>query len=163
MILHKKRVAANRPDGVDVTVTRGISNWDDDHVAPPLLAYSNQQISSLSYGVPNANMPDTELAGWRSKYDFTYCKEARLILGCDYGSAKIYMKHSGDLVTWRPLDGVSGPFITQTQGAGNATVYASPWVTLETLAKGDRWLALFYHQNFDRLIIQLATVTLQVR
>lgn len=165
MILHKKRVLANRPDTPDPTLVHGLASWDDDHNAPPFLAYAIWIPVSETIAIPNRNMPDTEItnARCRSRYDFTYVKSAKIVVGVDYGSAKIFMKYSRDRTTWKSFDNAGGPYITQNQGSNNPTTYASPWVDLVDDAKADLWIAPFYRENVDTMIIHLGSISFYVR
>jgi hypothetical protein len=61
------------------------------------------------------------------------------------------------------LDGAGGPYITQSGNNAVSVIYVSPWVNLETAAKGDKWLSLFYRENSSQSIIQFFSVALQVR
>lgn len=163
MILHKKRVLANRPDNADPTLAHGLAQWDDDHNAPPFLAYALVIPTSLTIAMPNRNVADTEIANCRSRFDFTYVKSARIVVGVDYGSAKIFLKYSRDLKTWKSFDNAGGPFIQETQGNNTPVTYASAWADLVDDAKADVWIAPFYRENTDTSIIHLGSLYFYVR
>jgi hypothetical protein len=163
MILHKKRVLANRPDTPDPTLMHGLAQWDDDHNAPPFLAYAFVSASPVTIAMPNRNVPDTEIPNGRNRFDFSYVKSARIVVGVDYGSAKIFLKYSRDLKTWKSFDNAGGPFVQETQGNNNPTTYASVWVDLVDDAKADVWVAPFYRENTDTSIIHLSTIFFYVR
>lgn len=163
MILHRKRVLANRPDDASPLHARGLADWNADHDAPPIVAYRVVIINDRQFSVPGQNVPHTEIPELRSKYDFSYVSEARILVGASYGTAKYSMRYSTDGTIWRPLDGISGPIVTQNQPNGTEMIFVSPWVPIETGAKGDRIIAPFYGQNSTVSIIQIQAITLQVR
>jgi hypothetical protein len=163
MIIHRKRIGTTRPDDADATHVRGINNWDAAHVAPDQLAYMITMPAPIQMAIPSPNQPDTELPNLRSKYDFTYVDKVRLIVGCDFGTAKISMLYSSDQITWTSFDGAGGPFITQVQANGQKTTYASPWITIAAIAKADRFIAPFYRDNRDTTIVQVSGLWLYVR
>jgi hypothetical protein len=162
-VRHRKQVPANRPDDGDATIVHGIAAWGAPHVSPDFLAYM-ATVSSAQYQVmPGPNRPDTEIPNFRSKYDFTYVDQVRLVFGTDWGSAKVSFKYSSDQVSWYSFDGFGGPYVTQVQGEGVETSYASPWVNLVAGAKGDRYIAPFYRENTDLTILRPIAFFLYVR
>ena len=163
MIIHRKRITTTRPDDGDATHVRGIANWDANHVAPDQTAYLITMSAPIQLIMPGPHQPDTEIPNLRSKYDFTYVEKVRLVVGVDFGNAKICMKYSSNQSTWSYFDGVDGPFIIQTQGDGVKAAYASPWITIQDAAKGDKFIAPFYRDNQDNTIIQVHNVCLYVR
>jgi hypothetical protein len=162
VIRHKHRVPASRPDDLDATMVHGIADWGAPHVGPDSLAYL-RRTGGNPIIVPRANMPDTEIVWFRSRYDFTYVDQVRLVVGVRYGNAKIGIKHSIDLVNWYWLDGLDGPYITETQPYATDQMFVSPWTDLAPAAKGDRWIAPFYKQNVNAEIIVLLKIQLQAR